>query len=44
MTPNLLILEVCRRSTAPNHKAKSGLTGFLTNTILSVPFNASAIS
>ena len=31
-------------SIPPNHKAKSGFTGFLTNTILSVPAKASAIS
>ena len=38
------MLAVYKRSTPPSHKAKSGFTGFLTKTILSVPSRASAIS
>ena len=33
-----------KRSNAPIHNSKSGLTGFLINTGTSTPFNASAIS
>ena len=44
MTPNFLIFAEANRSTAPSHNARSGLTGFLIKTILSVPSNASAIS
>ena len=44
MAPKFLILAVYNLSIPPNQSDKSGLIGFFTNTILSVPSKASAIS
>src|SRR5690606_15179684 len=44
IAPNFLIPARLIRSSAPIHKERSGLTGFLTNTGTSTPCKASAIS
>ena len=42
--PNRVIPALLNLSIAPIHNATSGFTGFLTNTGISTPFSASAIS
>ena len=44
IAPNFLIPDPWRRSKAPTQRAKSGFTGFFTNTGTSTPFKASAKS
>ena len=42
MAPSLFMPAALRRSSAPIHSSRSGLTGFFTSTGLSMPFMASA--
>ena len=44
MAPSFSISAIFSRSKAPIHRVRSGFTGFLTSTILLVPFSSSAIS